>query len=215
MRQPAWHAMKTSLARKFCESRYHWPIVATATALLALATVVPLVDEYFDNRTSRSELSEELAAARQTADALPEFEKRTAIVREELAALERRTVDDETLAAFRSRLVDVVRESGCQIRQIEVGEPTRRRWNQGDDPLKETDQAPGKGGATPFSLERRSVLLAVDGPMPAVHDLLSRLEDERTLSHPHRLQMQATSSGSENVMVEMELWLFALSRTPS
>jgi hypothetical protein len=207
--------MKTSLIRKFCESRYRWPIVATATAFLALATVVPLVDEYFDNRISRSELSEELARARQTARELPEYERRSATVRNGLDALQRRTVDDAGLAVFRSRLVDIVRESGCQIRQIEVGDPTRRAWKQGDNPLKELDQAPGKGGVTPFSLERRSVLLAVDGPMPAVHDLLARLEEERTLSHPHRLQMQAASTSGETVMVELELWLFALSRTPS
>jgi hypothetical protein len=207
--------MKTSQTRKFCESRYRWPIVATATGLVALATVAPMVDEYFDNRNSRNDLAGELARARETAGALPEFEKRSATVGEELAALERRTVDDAGLAAFRSRLVDIVRDSGCQIRQIEVGEPSRRPWRQGDDPLKEADQAPTSGGATPFSLERRSVLLAVDGPMPAVHDLLARLEEERTLSHPHRLQMQAAATSGETVMVELELWLFALSRTAS
>ena len=39
IRQPGWPAMNNSLIRKFCESRYRWPIVATATALLALAAV--------------------------------------------------------------------------------------------------------------------------------------------------------------------------------
>jgi hypothetical protein len=207
--------MKTSLTRKFCESRYRWPIVATATGLLALGTVAQLVDEYFDNRTSRSELSEELARARDTARALPQYEKRALAVGGKLAELERRTVTSVGLADFRSRLVDIVRDSGCQIRQIEVGEPTRRAWLRGDNPLKELDQATPAGGGTPFSLERRSVVLAVDGSMPAVHELLARLEEERTLSHPHRLQMQAGSAGGDTVMVEMELWLFALSRTAS
>jgi hypothetical protein len=179
--------MKTSLVRKFCESRYRWPIVATATALLAVGTVAQMVDEYFDNRASRSELSEELARARDTAQALPQYEKRALEVGGKLAELERRTVTSAGLADFRSRLVDIVRDSGCQIRQIEVGEPTRRAWLRGDDPLKEPDQSATPGGGTPFSLERRSVLLAIDG----------------------------TSAGGDTVMVEMELWLFALSRTAS
>jgi hypothetical protein len=51
--------------------------------------------------------------------------------------------------------------------------------------------------------------------MPAIHDLLGRLEQEHTLSHPHRVQMQASATGGENVMLELELWLFALARTPS
>jgi hypothetical protein len=174
-----------------------------------------MADEYFDNRTNRNELTEELVRARETAQALPAYERRSAAVQGALEALERRTVDDGSLGAFRSRLVDVVRESGCQIRQIEVGAPTRRPWNEGDDPLADGQEAPGKQGGTGFSLERRSVTLAVDGAMPAIHDLLSRLEEERTLSHPHRVHMQPASTGGEAVMLELELWLFALVRTPS
>jgi hypothetical protein len=207
--------MNNSLIRKFCESRYRWPIVATATGLVAVATLGPLADEYFDNRSSHNELSEEVVRAQETAAALPEYERRTKTVRGELDALEQRTVDDPSLARFRSRLVDLVRDSNCQIRQIEVGLPTRRPWRRGDDPLKDSAPDPEKASATPFSLERRSVLLAVDGAMPAIHDLLNRLEQQHTLSHPHRIQMQPASTGGETVMLELELWLFALARTPS
>jgi hypothetical protein len=207
--------MINSLIRKFCESRYRWPIVATATLLLALAAVLPEVDEYSNNRASRNERSEELARARATAEALPIYERRSAAVRGELESLERRTVAEASLAAFRNRLVEVVRESGCQIRQIEMGAPTQRPWKQGDDPLAENADASGKMGATGFSLERRNVTLAVDGAMPAIHDLLSRLDEEHSLSHPHRVQLQPAAAGGETVMVEMELWLFALVRTPS
>ncbi len=207
--------MNSSLIRKFCESRSRWPIVATAAALIALAAVAPAAEEYFDNRSRRSELTEELDRARRTAGALAEYEGRHAAAREKLDALEQRTVDDSTLAAFRSRLVDIIRESGCQIRQIEVGAPTRRPWMQADNPLADAEQPDRQGAATSFQLERRSVLLVVDGPMPNVHDLFSRLDEERTISHPRRLQMQAASTGGESVVVELEFWLFALARTPA
>jgi hypothetical protein len=206
--------MNSSPVRKFCESRYRWPIVATATALVALAAILPQADEYYDNRNSRSGLSEELVRASDTAAALPEYEERAEAVNGELAALELRAVDEASLAAYRSRLVDLVRESGCQIRQIEVGAATHRPWREGDDPRAEPQEGLGKTGATGFSLERRSVLLAVDGAMPAIHDLLARLEQERTLSHPHRLQLQPAAAGGETVMLELELWLYSLSRTP-
>ena len=200
--------MNDSLIRRFCETRHRWPIVATATALLALATVWPSVDDYFDKQSSRSELSEDLVHARLTAATLPAFEKRVAAVRVELEALEVRSVEDGSLARFRSRLVDLVRESGCQIRRIEVGAPTLRAWKQGDNPLDETASA--EAADTPFKLERHSVILAVDGGMGAVHDLLDRLEKEQILSHPHRVQLQAASNGSDTVTLELELWLFAL-----
>jgi hypothetical protein len=204
--------MNDSLIRKFCESRHRWLIVATATGLLALAALLPMVDDFFDKRTSRSELSESLAAARVTAESLPVYEKQTAAVGKELEALEVRTIDEASVARFRSRLVDVVRDSGCQIRRIEVGAPTLRPWKENDQALTEVS-VPTGDGVTPFSLERRGVILAVDGPMASVQDLLDRLEKEQTLSHPHRVQMQAVSGGGETVTLELELWLFALSRT--
>src|SRR5215213_7149233 len=135
--------MNDSLIRKFCESRHRWLIVATATGLLALAALLPMVDDFFDKRTSRSELSESLAAARVTAESLPVYEKQTAAVGKELEALEVRTIDDESVARFRSRLVDVVRDSGCQIRRIEVGAPTRRPWKENDEALSEVAAATG------------------------------------------------------------------------
>jgi hypothetical protein len=204
--------MNDSLTRKFCESPHRWAIVATATGLVALAALLPMVDEYFDKRSSRSELSEELAAARQTAKLLPVYERQAAEVGKELETLEARAVDEPGLARFRSRLVDVVRDSGCQIRRIEVGAPTRRPWKENDEPLSELSESAGEG-ATPFSLERRSVILAVDGSMSAIHELIAQLEKEKTISHSHRLQLQAAGGGGESVTLELELWLFALSRT--
>jgi hypothetical protein len=202
--------MNDSLIRKFCESRHRWLIVATLTGLVALAVLLPMVDDYFDKRSSRSELIDQLDAARQTAESLPQIEKQTAAVRKDLEALDTRTVDEAALARYRSRLVDLVRESGCQIRRIEVGAPHKRPWKENDKPLSEM---PPAGADTPFSLERRPVTLAVDGAMSAIQDLLSKLEKERTLSHPHRVQLQSVTGTGETVTLELELWLFALSRT--
>lgn len=204
--------MNDSLARKFCESRHRWLIVATATGLVALAALLPMVDDFFDKRTSRSELSGELAAARLTAESLPKYEKQAEAVQQQLQALEVRTVDEEGVARFRSKLVDVVRDAGCQIRRIEVGAPSRRPWKENDEGLAEL-AAPTGGAATPFVLERRSVTLAVDGNLAAIHDFLGRLEKEQTLSHPRRLHVQSVSPSGETVTLELELWLFALTRT--
>jgi hypothetical protein len=202
--------MNDSLIRKFCESRHRWLIVATATGLLGLVALLPMVDDYFDKRSSHSDLSDKLAAARITAETLPSLEKQAAGIREELQSLEVRTVDDANLARFRSRLVEQVRDAGCQIRRLEVGATTRRAWKEKDDPLLEVSM-PG-GADTPFALERRSVVLSVDGNTAAVQDLLARLEKERTLAHPHRMQLQAASNVGDTVTVELELWLFTLSR---
>lgn len=202
--------MNDSLTRRFCESRHRWLIVAIATVLAALATVVPSVDDCFNKRSSRSDLAENLVRARNTARELPKLEATAAAVGEQLAALEARAVGDDGVAAYRSRLVDMVRESGCQIRRIEFAAPIARVWKQGDTALVE--QPVGAGANTAFSLERRSVSLAIDGSMAAVNDLMARLEREQTISHPHRVHLQAVSTGGETVTLELELWLFSLRR---
>ncbi|RIK87736.1 MAG: hypothetical protein DCC67_01450 [Planctomycetota bacterium] len=202
--------MHDSLIRKFCESRYRWAIVSTATALFALLVLLPLVDEFFDKRMSRTDLASRLETARRTAEQLPAFEKQVAGVREQLGAFEARTIDEAGLAGFRSRMVDAVRESGCQIRRFEVSPPAQRPWMDPDSPLAETQ--PNASAATPFLLERRNVVLAVDGAMSAVQELLARLEKEQCLSHPRRLNMQSVTGTGEAVTLEMELWLFALVR---
>lgn len=204
--------MNDSLTRKFCESRYRWLIVATITATAVLAGVLPQADDYFDKRNSCNELADEVVRARETADALPQHEARVEELAGQLQTLELRTVDEERLAQFRNRMVEIVRDSGCQIRQLDVGAPTTRAWQLGDDPLKESVVAVGKAGTTPFVLERRTMTLAVDGPMTAIHDLLARLEEEKTLSHPHRLHLQGAPTDGETVTLQLELWLFALAR---
>ena len=76
--------MNDSLIRKFCESRYRWPIIATATLLLGLVALLLQVDDYFDKRNSHNVLTEDLDLARETADSLPKFEGRVAELAQKL-----------------------------------------------------------------------------------------------------------------------------------
>lgn len=203
--------MNDNLIRTFCESRYRWPIVATVTIALTLATAYPLADEYFDEKSRHAELSAQLVEAEATAARLPEAENTVAALNAKLAELEKRTVDEASVAAFRSRLVNLVRESGCQVRRLEVGTPAVRPWLQGDRVLGE--RAPGDPlQPTPFMLERRAVSLAVDGPMNSINGLLDRIAKEQQLAHAHRLHLNSASRGGQTVTLELELWFFALAR---
>ncbi|MCA9262008.1 MAG: hypothetical protein KDA61_22475 [Planctomycetales bacterium] len=198
------------LARAFCESPRRSLIVASVTTLVALVLGVPLADELYDKKMRCDALAEELVRARQTAEALPAFEQRVGALTGELASLEAREISEESLAAYRSKLVDIVRASGCQIRRIQLGSESARPWLEGDDPLQ---RAPAAGAKpTPFTLQRRSLVLSVDGSMGEVHDLLQRLEKEATLAHPRSMRIQPASRGGSSVTMELELWLFALAR---
>ncbi|MDZ4656006.1 MAG: hypothetical protein SH868_00365 [Bythopirellula sp.] len=177
--------------------------------------LTPLVDEYFDNKESRRALAEELENARQTAEQLPSLEKQVAAVVAELEILEGRSVSEDTVSAYRTRLVDMIRESSCQIRRLDLAQPIRRPWKEGDSPLVEGNKSDSSGKATPFSLERRGIQLSVSGRTHDIYTLLERLQKDTTLAHPERLQIHSDGQNGETVTMELEMLLFALSRQSS
>ena len=204
--------MNDSPLRLFCESSHRKLIVAIVTTLAGLVVLLPLTDEYFDKRESRSTLAEELDRARETERTLPEFEKQVAALIEEVSKLEARTVSGSSLSQYRTRLLKVVRESGCQLRSLEPGEPTYRPWLSEDQPLV-TPAVGGKSmNTTPFRLERRSIDLLVDGEITNIHRLLEELETDDVVTYPQRLRLNAAPGRGTKATLEMKLWLFALTR---
>jgi len=204
--------MNDSLARRFCESPHRKLFVVIVTILLGLLVLIPLVDDYFDNQESHSTLSEDLDRTRQTAAGLPEKEQQVARIIEKLAVIESRAISSNSVSHYRSQVVDLIRKAGCQVRRIDVGSATRRPWRKGDNPLLAKTSQKAKDRKTPFALERRNVVLLVDGSMESVRELLKQLHEEDSLAYLHRLELQAMTRGSEQVTLEIELWLFALSR---
>ncbi len=204
--------MNESPLRKFCESKHRKLIVAIVTTLFGLLVLIPLVDENFGKRESHNTLNEELDRTRLTAEGLPEIEKQVAEIVEKLAAVESRAISGNTVSSYRSKVVDMIRKADCQMRRFDVSTATRRAWLKKDNPLEITVSKGAKSKKTPFSLERRNVVLLVDGTMENVRELLGQLHKDDSLAYLHRLELQSTARGSEQVTLEIELWLFALGR---
>lgn len=204
--------MNESLLRRFCESRHRKLIVVIGTTLFGLLVLIPLVDDYFDKSNSHSTLANDLDRARQTADGLPEIETEVAAIVAKLEAIDSRAVTGDSLSEYRSRVVELVRDAGCQVRRFDVSTPTRRPWLTDDNPLETPASQPSKARKTPFALERRNVVLLVDGSMENLRGLLGELNKDDSLAYLHRLEMQAASRGGGQVTMELEMWLFALGR---
>jgi hypothetical protein len=172
---------------------------------------VPLADDLYSNSTLCKVLKEDTVRAEQTAQTLPTLETRIDAMSQELAALDARAVDEESVAAYRSKLVDMARSTGCQIRRIDVGQAVKRPWHENQDVLERTK--PTKLVKTPFFLERRTVTLVVDGTMQEIKELLTGLEAEQTFAHTRTLRLQSGARNGNVVGMELELWLFDLTRS--
>jgi hypothetical protein len=203
--------MNEKLLRNFCESNHRKLIVAIVTTLAGLLVLVPLVDDYFTKRESRRTLMDELDRARQTEKTLPTFEKRVAELEEGVSQQESRTVSKDSVSLYRTNLLDMVRKAGCQMRRLEVGGTAHRPWLEEDDPLQPIAPMPTAKN-TSFQLERHSINLSVDGEMTSIHNLLEQLEQDKTIAYPRRIQLHSAGGRGASATLELELWLFALSR---
>lgn len=207
--------MNETIARRFCESPRRKLIVATVTILLSVVILIPLVEDYFNKKESRKTLADELDHARQTATMLPALETQVAELVGQLTAMEDRAVSDGTVSGYRSRLVEMIRASNCQIRRLDVASPTRRIWKEGDHPLADGNHGSSLGKATPFFLEQRNIHLSVNGRTHDIYALLEQLEQDTTLAHPERIELHSDGPNTETVTMELDVLLFALSRQSS
>lgn len=174
--------------------------------------LIPLVDDYCDKKGSHTALTDELDRARQTAEGLPVIEQQVTETQDKLSVIESRAIAGESVSRYRNKVVELVRGANCQVRRFDVSTPTSRTWMQNDNPLETTVSKEAKSKKTPFALEKRSVVLLVDGSMENLRELLGQLNQDDSLAYLSRLQLQNNARGSEQVTLEIEMWLFALQR---
>lgn len=201
--------MMTQMIDRFCESQNRWLIVTSITFVAGFLTVYPQVDHYFAQREKQQNIQQNLISARQAAQRLPLFAKQEKTETEILASLEQRTIDEERLPEFRGALVDLVRESGCQMRRINVGPPRFRPWHADDNPVTEPNK---DAKPTPFTLEMRALSLSVSGASSAIRNLLTRIEAEQIIYHAKTMGLSPAGTNRRGVQMDLELWYFALSR---
>src|SRR5262245_65826686 len=95
--------------RRFCESPHRVLIVTGGTFIVGLVLILPLVDVYRADHSDKTALLSELDSARSVAAELETNERRVAEKLAQLEVQEARTVDDNSLATLRGKLVDMAK----------------------------------------------------------------------------------------------------------
>lgn len=205
--------MKNDLLYRFFQHPRRWAIVITVTLLVGLTILLPHADHYSALANEQSELTAQLEEAGRVVGELPKYEKLLDAKRQELTAVEARTVPQSTLAALRKEVVELVRNSECQVLRFDIGDAQQRAWKEGDSPLPESaDVATTAGAPTPFVLETRSVAVTVSGSTTAVRSFLAAIERQGKLLYPKLLDLRATGPSRKSVELTIELCYFALER---
>lgn len=185
--------------------------VIILTCLLALLTVWPLVDEYFVVVSDCERLELQIVDTEQEILSIDELRKLGHAQAARLEQLRQRTIGEQELHGFSSRLVEITRSAGCQLRRVDLGQVQKRKWLEGDDPLR---ALPASAGAkeTPFELCTQRVGLSISGPLERVQALLSELHALDKLAHTQSIQLKPNSDDRSEVNLDLELLFFDLRR---
>ncbi|TWT66305.1 hypothetical protein Pla123a_46990 [Posidoniimonas polymericola] len=197
------------LIDKFCASKRRWLIVTAVTILIGLLTVLPLSDEYGALCEERSMLEQELADSLRVANNLPKLDQRLKEKLNELNEVESRTVDEEAVSDFRSRLIAIARDTGCRVRRISFGSTRSRQWYE-DDNVMASDASAADRKKTPFAVETRPVSLSVTGSTASVRKLIGRVRSDGVMQHVKFLEMRSSGKNRQSVQLDIELWCYSL-----
>jgi hypothetical protein len=205
--------MNEHALRKFCESRHRTLIVIGGTFVAGLVLILPSVDVYYAGRNEKSVLAAELDSARAIA-ANTQLAGRVQEKLEQLAAMNGRTVDDESLPALRGRLLEMAKETGCTLRRLNVGAVSSRPWLADDDPTvvradaKTLEAEKGTG----FVLEWRPLNISLSGSSGNLRAMLERISASQMLMHTKSLEMYPPSPNRQSLTLDLELWYFTIVR---
>lgn len=197
------------LERFITHPKRNW-IVTTVTFVTGLLFLLPSVDAYNLEQSRLDELSAELEQAHENIASFKSWQQRIEQQREMLEELESRAFVGAEVEAFRSGLVNLVRESECTMRRVRLSEPRYRAWMaRNDDPL--LDRPPTHAeGETPYFLETRQLALSVEGHLDRVQNLLGKLHATERLVHSAAISVRQVDGASEEVALDLDLVLFNL-----
>lgn len=194
----------------FCQDRRSWLFVVAGTLLLILLLLMPAVDDYGALCAEKSELADQLALAEKTVAQAPLYETRLAEKANQLAAARAKTLDESQLSDFRNALVKMVRDSGCQLVRLSIGNAQSQNWVEGDTPLVRNQAK--KSRETGFQLEKRVVSLALAGTTTNIRRLMENMEKSGKLMHIEGVDLRPTGPEATRAELSLDLWYFALVR---
>jgi hypothetical protein len=199
--------------RSFCDSPRRWLIVTVGTFVVGLVLILPLADLYIAERSAKAELFTNLASTEQVVETVADSEARLAAKNVELKTYEARAVDEQSLPALRTKLVELARETGCSLRRLNVGSASSRPWHEADDPTVASDAKPkANEQSTGFNLQWWPVTVSVSGSNANLCSLLERMEADHMLMYTRTFEMHPDSEGRKVLNLDMELWYFNLVR---
>ena len=201
--------MNENVFSKLCAGPQRWLFVAVVTLVIAVVSLLPQVDEYFDARTERAELLDQLDNSSRVVTQLPKYERLATQKNDQLLALKQIEVERDQTPQLRSWLVTQARQAGCQIRRIDFNPSTKQPWNDQTDPIAEPSKKSTESKGI-FDLEKHPVILTVTGSPQEINSLIRSLDEDQRVKHTQSIELKPVGRKRNSIQLDLTLWYYSL-----
>ena len=203
--------MVEALLRRFVEYENRRWVVIIVSLAVALAVILPLADEYTALCEERSRLESLIDSTELMVQNLDELETRAGEQVKLLEQFETRGVSRQDVQRFRSDLVRWAKATDCRVQSIRVEGGRSRRWKEKDHPLEHRAHAKS-GKQTPFTLTTQSLSVAIAAPLDQIKEFMKKVHADKRLIHVKGFNLRPLRAGDANLVLELDLMLFDLTK---
>ncbi|MGE0760528.1 MAG: hypothetical protein AB7F89_00310 [Pirellulaceae bacterium] len=156
-------------------------------------------------------VQEKLDEANRQLQNLPDLKRLFASKKQEVQTLEGKVISTKDVERLYGTLQQLIRETGCEMRRLDISDPSSRAWTTNDSPTRRHLTGP-PGQETPFLLVSRTAVLRMEGSMPNVYQFLSRVNQLEKFLHAKQIRLERSQRNENAAELEMHLELFDLVR---
>ncbi|XZE51831.1 hypothetical protein SH139x_003497 [Planctomycetaceae bacterium SH139] len=185
-------------------------VIATVGSCLAFLFIGwPLADEYLHHRQVVRDIEELRDEHQRLFDQRNSMEARHEQLSEKLATYEQRSITAESMNTFRDKIVEMVRDHGCRIRQARVTDPQTRPWKgPEDDPLVSASDSGFAGEG--FDLVTTQLHLTVTGDFSAIQTLCKEIVEANYLAVTEFISLQPVDVTGQAIQMELRIKFFGI-----
>ncbi len=203
-----------ALPRKPSATRKLW--LLCAGGLLAITVIqVPRLADLWRQLASQREQTAQMLAGLAESDQTQRLAQQVLEVQRELQAVESKMVAIEQMPAIQSHLMELARDSGCQLRKAAIQSSTSQTWELEEESRTGEGSAPPLPGRAPFTraitaenpyhLTTEQISLTLTGTLTQTLDFMDRVNKQPWLMRVAQITFSREGEGNGELVVEANL----------
>ena len=217
--------MRSAVVTSKSRATRRFSLLAASGLLVITVIQVPRLADLWGHMASQQEQTAQMLAGLAETEQSQELAKQLAEVQNELQAIELTMVGIEQMPTIQSDLMELARNSGCQLRKAAVQSGSSLTWEleKEDRVVEETEPPlPGKSAAmpalpemtneSPYRLTTEQISLTLTGTLIQTLDFLDRVHQQPWLLRVAQINLSREGDNDGQLVVEANLAFHKLVR---